>query len=84
MHEANLVAVLRAQLLQRALGPLAERALKIGELDDRHGRILGPERRMPALFDHDALRLEQNLYRLILAQAFEQRLAIQHFHELAA
>src|SRR3984957_3960943 len=82
VHYANLVAIFVVQLFQSALRRLAERALKIGELDDRDRRVLAALRRMPAAVHHHALGLEHNLHRLALAQAFEQGLAVHHLKQL--
>src|SRR5208282_2113578 len=75
VYEANFVPIFRLQLLQRAFRFLAERALKVGELDDGDGRIFAAARRMAAAVHHDTLGLEQNLHRRLLAQASQQRLA---------
>src|SRR5512138_2403390 len=56
VHELDLARVRREDVLHRRLGADAERALVVGELDDRHGRGGGPLRRADRL-DGDLGRL---------------------------
>ena len=64
--------------LHRVLGALAERALEVGELDHRYGRIFGAERGMAggAQIDVDARRFEQDLGAAVLAQPGKQLLVL--------
>src|SRR5258705_1154052 len=72
IHEDQLnpVTVLLMDRLHGVLGALAERALKVRELDHRDGRIFWAERGMPgsAHVDIDARRLEQDLGAAVFAQ----------------
>lgn len=65
--DPDLLAVGRADLVEGGVHPGAERALELGELDDRHRGVGGALRRAVGADPH-AMRLEEDPHLVLLAQ----------------